>query len=226
MGNRVTSNLRTGFSLIWNRMNCILLLSVIGLSAGCGKVFQTWRLESVEFQEISLNCACTFGCSEIVITDQGAYEALIDERFKQYLDEHWERFYPSILEAVKRDNPSLTDEEYETLVNERMFEFMPFAVVKDCNYPDGAPLFNNPEIDFSTYTLIGTSYMTGGCKFPDYSVEVLQDEKHNKYIFSLDVTTYGTCERIISFSVYYLVPKLPEDYTVEFVYHTKMKWKW
>ncbi len=71
-----------------------------------------------------------------------------------------------------------------------------------------------PEIDFNTYTLLGL-YADGAC---DVSFDriVEKDEAAMKYIYTISVTSCGNCESLRFGMNWVLVPKLPENYTVDF----------
>lgn len=83
------------------------------------------------------------------------------------------------------------------------------------NSPDCVGNTTLPEIDFNIHTLLGL-YAEGTCDtaFDRY---VTRDDAAMKYVYTIGVRTCGNCESLFFAMNWVLVPKLPEDYTVEFV---------
>ena len=72
-----------------------------------------------------------------------------------------------------------------------------------------------PSIDFEAYTLLGQYVTAGGCEFKTIKeVEKNEDAKTYKYIVT--VKSCGLCKMKMFNMNWILVPKLPDDYTVEF----------
>jgi len=203
---------------IWIKRTSLPL--VIGLLTGCEQPFEEPSLESLAVQNISVECVSgilSHGPSDIVITSQAEYEQFIDEKFKQRLDGTWNQRYPDVLEAVKQEYPGLTEAEYEQLATEKMFEEDPFIWGKECGYPDGGPLYNNPEVNFYAHALLGARVIGGGCSGPEFDLlEAFKDDSQMKYIFRIHVIWYGHCSMALYGLVWALVARLPEGYTVEF----------
>ncbi|MCH7496867.1 MAG: hypothetical protein IH971_03335 [Candidatus Marinimicrobia bacterium] len=194
-----------------------LSLSGLVLLIACAEIHDENDLESVTFDLISLKCMPNIMApGTLVVRTQEEYEQFLDDRFTQKLDSHWERFYPGLLETAKQQNPGLTDEEYEALVKDMMFQFLPFSMVKDCGYPDDPPIFGFPKIDFSSHTLLGIGIGGGGCAADSFGVEVFREDAQLRYICRGHAIFYGTCEKIISRYFWLLIPPMPESYSIEF----------
>lgn len=75
--------------------------------------------------------------------------------------------------------------------------------------------FKPNPIDFETHTLLG--FQVGGTCQVSYNRNVTEDIKNKKYIYSINVNECGDC-KLFNFSMnWVLVPKLPDDWTVEFI---------
>ncbi len=83
------------------------------------------------------------------------------------------------------------------------------------NSPDCVGSTALPEIDFNTYTLLGL-YADGTCAVT-FDRYVIRDDAAMKYIYTIGVTDCGNCDALIFGMNWVLVPKLPENYSVEFV---------
>lgn len=75
---------------------------------------------------------------------------------------------------------------------------------------------NHPTIDFSQYTLIGTFRDASGCS-QEFIKHLYIDDINKKYIYSVQVEEEGGCLPYVVSMNWILVPKLPNDYTVEFL---------
>lgn len=72
-----------------------------------------------------------------------------------------------------------------------------------------------PEIDFSSYSLIGKLTMAEG-KIKYYKREVIINDDNSKYIYTITVYTKSFNKiQAVDYN-WVLVPKIPENYTVEF----------
>ena len=71
-----------------------------------------------------------------------------------------------------------------------------------------------PDIDFSTYTLLGKYTVSDG-EPKYYKREVIKDENRKKYIYSIFIKCKNNYKAALSMN-WVLVPKLPEGYSVEF----------
>ncbi len=72
-----------------------------------------------------------------------------------------------------------------------------------------------PEIDFNTHTLLGL-YADGTCNV-GFDRIVNRDDDLKKYIYTVSVNACGMCESLRFSMNWVIVPKLPDDYTVEFI---------
>ena len=70
-------------------------------------------------------------------------------------------------------------------------------------------------IDFSKYSVLEKEVNTAGCSvvFERY---VSKDIKHKKIVYTITVHQCGGCEKNNTSWNWVLVPKIPEDYTIEF----------
>ncbi|MFB0516276.1 MAG: hypothetical protein ACETWG_06695, partial [Candidatus Neomarinimicrobiota bacterium] len=194
-------------------------LLALGVLAGCEQPLEEPSLESLPVQNISIECVSgvlSRGPNEIVITSQEEYEEFIDWKFKQRMDGTWNNNFPNVLEAVKRKYPGLTEAEYVQLASDSLYRMEVFIWAKNCGYPDGGPIYGNPEIDFDIHTLLGARVEGSGCGGPDFNLEAFVDNKQGKYIFRVHTIWYGTCLMARYGLVWALLPRLPENYTVEF----------
>lgn len=73
-----------------------------------------------------------------------------------------------------------------------------------------------PEIDFSKYSLL-SKLTRGGCCTAKYERMVLKDSLNKKIIYSIMPKYEGTCEMLCGNFNWVLVPKILEDYTVDFL---------
>lgn len=72
----------------------------------------------------------------------------------------------------------------------------------------------NP-IDFTNYTLLGM-FARGRCRV-NFEREVISDSNNQKYIYTIKVNECGNCETNYEHMNWVLVPKLPDNWTVEFI---------
>ncbi|MEN8958615.1 MAG: hypothetical protein ABF242_10625 [Flavobacteriales bacterium] len=86
------------------------------------------------------------------------------------------------------------------------------------NTIDAKVEFNNgttDSINFTNYTLLG-KWAEGGCNVViERDVERKNSEK--RLIYTLEVHECGNCDMLTGSMNWVLVPKIPEDYTVEFI---------
>jgi len=71
-----------------------------------------------------------------------------------------------------------------------------------------------PEIDFTTYTLLGKFTVSDG-EVKYYRREVIKDESNMKYIYTIYMKCKNNSKAAISMN-WVLVPKLPDNYSVKF----------
>ena len=73
-----------------------------------------------------------------------------------------------------------------------------------------------PNFDFDRYSLLGISMDGTGCDHY-YSKKVVEKRLDKKYIYTLTPFTCGLCDIYHLATEWVLVPRLPDDYTVEFI---------
>ncbi|MGB0863893.1 MAG: hypothetical protein ACPGXZ_13305 [Saprospiraceae bacterium] len=76
---------------------------------------------------------------------------------------------------------------------------------------------NFPAIDFTTNTVLGIKKDIGGCSLKNKYWNVYEDKSAKKYIFQAIAESEGNCYMLLSVPFWVSIPKLPSDYTVEFV---------
>lgn len=69
--------------------------------------------------------------------------------------------------------------------------------------------------NFEAQTLLAFFSEIKGCDAA-YNRAVVKDEIQHKYIYSIEIVSCGNCNYLIPSMNWVLVPKLPEDYTVEY----------
>jgi len=72
----------------------------------------------------------------------------------------------------------------------------------------------NP-IDFSQYTVLA-HYTSGGC-YAVFERKVTKNFEKQKYIYKIKVIICGTCQRNWGSENWVLIPKIEENYTVDFI---------
>ncbi len=70
-------------------------------------------------------------------------------------------------------------------------------------------------IDFSNYTLLGKYDPASGCEVI-YSRNATRDDEAKKISYEIKVDQYGVCDCFHLSMNWVLIPKMPEDYNVEF----------
>lgn len=73
------------------------------------------------------------------------------------------------------------------------------------------------EINFSQHTLVGIELNTGWCEGPIFTYRVVRDDAKKRYLLSvLYFPPDEPCRARSQYDLWVLVPKLPEQYEVEF----------
>jgi hypothetical protein len=72
-----------------------------------------------------------------------------------------------------------------------------------------------PAIDFYQYTLLGLYATGGGCNV-GFEKSVTKDEANKLYKYLIKVNECGQCDQLAFNMFWVLVPKLPQNYKVEF----------
>ena len=74
-------------------------------------------------------------------------------------------------------------------------------------------------IDFSQYTVLGI-YTDGSCRIV-YDRNVIKNIEMHKYIYKITVIHCGLCEELATSMNWVLIPKIENDFTIEFVVEHK-----
>ena len=72
-----------------------------------------------------------------------------------------------------------------------------------------------PDIDFNKYSLL--SKRTHGLCSASYTRKVLKDTDNKKIIYKISVVYEGTCEMLIGSRNWAIIPRIPDNYRVNFV---------
>ncbi len=75
--------------------------------------------------------------------------------------------------------------------------------------------FEMPEVDFSKYSLLGQQ--AGTCKGGNFLRTVTKNEAEKKIIYTVQAKCCGYNKVLLMSKNIVLVPKIPQDYTVEFI---------
>jgi len=178
-------------------------------------------VEIGEFERVDVRCAYwSLGSSEnpVVIRTQAEYESQIEQCYSDPLQRYIDDNYQRALQNVKRDNPGLTDEEFEELVWEWLNRYAPF--------PGDIQEYTQPPIDFEESTLLGFDYDTNGCERPDHYIQFLEPDSEGDPLLRVIVVRHGMCDMLIYRSDWILVRKIQEDEDVgfEMVHYTTDDW--
>jgi len=103
----------------------------------------------------------------------------------------------------------IINSENECIKNEIIFELK-------VSYDDGQTF---EPIDFTIYTVLG-KHADGGCMVR-FVRDVTKNDILKKYVYTITVFQCGGCYSQDESMNWVLVPKIPEDYTVEFVVKEK-----
>ena len=109
--------------------------------------------------------------------------------------------YDANMEKIVIDN----DATYQVLLDSI---FQPYSSSCDSN--------SHPVIDFSIHTLLGDYRYGSGCSV-NFIQNLYEDIPNQKYIYDIKMEEEGFCSMFGSSMNWILVPKLPENYTVEFL---------
>lgn len=90
-------------------------------------------------------------------------------------------------------------------------EFLDSLYLEKCDKEEGSV----PHFDFETYSLLGVYADAGGCE-ATFIREVTRDEDAKKYLYTIEIKECGLCDMSIFSMNWVLVPRVPEDWMVEF----------
>lgn len=172
----------------------VLLIVLVGviLLAGCvqfssGGEQQDYQSKGFPVQEINI------GCLPGLIDSSVSFVVRNQDEYDALLVEYYEK----------------TKEKYKELwgvtTDEELSEGIPF---KDCD----ATL---TPIDFERFTLLSHYAQGSGCA-TGFNKTFQYDGANKKVVFTIDVVEQGLCEPLRKYRTSVLIPKIPDDYTVDF----------
>lgn len=195
------------------RFHILILLIILFLHFSCKDKSSTSFPEipfPVPFTEVLMQCADLVSMGdqlEVVIRSQAEFDSLIEARFQKPLDLYWNEHYASVLNLVKQRYPGLSDSAYARLVRQVFYSFLPFKGTDSCNHP---------SINFNEFILLGLSAHGGGCRIPDYEIDVFQDDLNKEMIYKIKIIQFGYCSMAILKNKWVVVPKVPGTYRIIF----------
>jgi hypothetical protein len=138
--------------------------------------------------------SCTKDNGTIEITDQCIfYDNLLGSCFSRIYDLGYD-------EIVIREI-----EEYEEFGEEIRF----YPENPDCETA------NLPFIDFENYSLVSKYNSGSGCS-QEYNRKIFEDIENKKIIYEILVTYTGPCGMLLGSRNWVLIPRIPDNYSVEF----------
>jgi hypothetical protein len=78
-----------------------------------------------------------------------------------------------------------------------------------------------PDVDFNLNTLVGAITSCAGCAEPDILKKVIKISAEKKYLIQIFITQKDICKINFTRKSWLLLPKIEEDYTVEFIINKK-----
>ena len=182
-------------------MHKYFLVIFILISSGCEDANESIiDIIPDQIDMICMDIVSMGGTLNAVIRTQQEYEEIIEQRFDIPLQTYWDGNYESVLSNIMDRNPGLSAYEYEEMVREVFYTYLPFRGTDECEHP---------TIDFGAYTLLGVDAGAGGCEKPE--IEVQYTSQNGVAILSLFITTFGSCEAWHSQNIWVLVPKISEN---------------
>jgi hypothetical protein len=135
-----------------------------------------------------------------------------------------EEFYPVVdvpacIEAYLQEHEHMIIKDSIDLLNildstcNRMYSEGIIDSIEYNEYQSEVNLFFR-NINFDKHSLLGF-WITGKCE-ADFIREVLKDEENMKYIYSVKIKECGWCDRARIESNLVLIPKIEDNYSVEF----------
>ena len=82
---------------------------------------------------------------------------------------------------------------------------------------------NLPMIDFSKNTILGKITYGSGCS-REFVRKVIVDNTKKIATYSVEVINKGGCQPLITNNELIIIPKIPEDYTIEFSVSDNIEW--
>ena len=165
----------------------LLVLGIlICFIAGCS-LSEVQTFEDLSYKEVYI------GCLPGLIGSHAKFVVHNQEEYDNLLIEYYEK----------------TKERYKQLwkveTDEELKKGLPF---KNC----AAKLI---PIDFEKHTLLSHYATAGGCT-REFNKDVKINHLNKKVIFTINVIEHGLCEPSIGYRASILIPKISEEYTVEF----------
>ncbi len=122
-------------------------------------------------------------------------------------------FYDNILSTCFYGRPNSDYDEYVFRDNDSFQDFGDIVRIYPAN--SNCDTANLPNIDFSKHSLLTKSTNGGGCS-ATYQRKVLKDTENKKIIYQILVDYEGTCEMLLGSRNWAIMPKISNNYTVEF----------
>ena len=73
------------------------------------------------------------------------------------------------------------------------------------------------DLDFDKHTLVGTELNTGWCRYPLFTYRAMKEDSRKRYLIAVTYQPPDTpCRALSQYDLWILVPKLPEQYDVDF----------
>jgi hypothetical protein len=119
-----------------------------------------------------------------------------------------------IVSSFEVTNECVRLDEYKDTYIIRTLQEYDSIKIKE-SYVDTCTVFKLNSVDFEKHTLLGFQ-VCGTCQV-SYDRKVSEDIKNKKYIYSININECGDCKKLNCSMNWVLVPKLPDDWTVEFI---------
>lgn len=186
----------------------VLLIALAGvvLVAGCVQQFSSDGVPQDDILDENINIGAQDGKSQEQVFEEvniGCLPGLVDSSVS-FVVRNQDEYDALLVEYYEK-----TKEKYKELwgveTDEELNKGLPF---KDCD----AKLI---PIDFEKYTLLSHYAKGSGCT-TEFKKYVLIDELNKKVIFTIDVIENGSCEPVRRHRSSILIPKIPDDYSVDF----------
>jgi len=117
----------------------------------------------------------------------------------------------------------IDDLGYDEIVIREIEEYEEFGEIIRF-YPENpdCDTANLPYIDFENYSLVSKFNCGSGCS-AEYNRKIFEDIENRKIIYEISVTYYGLCDMLLGSRNWVLIPRIPDDYSVEFKLKTRIQ---
>jgi len=78
-----------------------------------------------------------------------------------------------------------------------------------------------PSVDFNLNTVVGAITSCGGCSEPEVLKKIIKIPVEKKYLIQILMIQKGLCKINFTHKSWLLLPKIEEDYSVEFIINKK-----